>query len=285
MSEVIQLDQIGNKPACPHCHKQLAHKGSVERHIKDGSCRVLYPNSSKKDLLKYKQETEANYQSLKASIQDIQDMQKNMAQTVEKAMEKTVVETMEKTWKNMGQNLSVVPRVPMTVNNNQHLNILCLGKDDNLLDMLSSTEGLANALTYMKNCVLAQLAGDCRILERAYKLDTEQAAIMYANKSKTKFEYYDERRRLTTEGNQAVLAKKIAGILQRSYLKGMDVFKTDILGQKREGLTDDNMPELEAYDVHLWNEHVHRLEDEKYQRKLLRSLKIPMASDVTHQKQ
>ncbi len=282
MSEVIDPGQVGNKSACPYCHKQLANKSCVDRHINQGSCRVQNPTSSKKELLKDKQIAEANYQRLKESVQDMErnitesmekTMEKAMEKAVEKAMEKAVVETMEKTWKSMGHNL--IPITPMMVNN-QNLNILCLGKSDNLLDMLSSTEGLANALTYMKDCVLAQLAGDCRILERVYKLETEQAAIMYVNKSKTKFQYYDERQRLTTESS-ATMAKKIAGILQRSYLKGGQAFKTDILGEQREGLTYEKMPELEAYDSHLWNEHVQRLADDKYQKKLLRSLKIPMA--------
>ncbi len=264
MSEVVQLDQIGNKPACPYCHKQLANKSSVERHIKDGACRVQNP-ISKKELFRYKQDTEVALQNIR---NDMQYMKKDIAETVK--------ETMETTFKTLGQSL-IAREKPMINNHNQNLNILCLGKDDNLLDMLSATEGIANALSYMKDCVLAQLAGDCRILEKAYKLDTEQAAIMYVNKSKTKFRYYDERRRLTTEGNASVMAKKIAGILQRSYLKGSQAFKTDILGEERDDLSEENMPELEAYDIHLWNEHVQRLADDKYQRKLLRSLKIPMA--------
>ncbi len=36
------------------------------------------------------------------------------------------------------------------------------------------------------------------------------------------------------------------------------------------------MPELDPYDLHLLNEHVHELNDEKFQKKLLNSLKIPI---------
>jgi hypothetical protein len=270
MSEIIDPSQIGKKPSCPYCHKQLAHISSVNRHMKDGSCRVQNPNSSKKELIK--------------SNNDRQLIIETMGQKFDKFTEK-IEKSIEKGIEAMKQQALITPSLisssPAHISNN-HLNILCVGKNDNLLDMLSSAEGIANALTYMKDCVLAQLAGDCRILERAYKLDTEQAAIMYANKSKTKYCYYDERRRLTVEGNAAVMAKKLAGILQRSYLKGMEGFKTNILGEKRECISEDmlnvgKMPELEAYDIHLWNEHVQRLADEKYQKKVLRSLKIPMA--------
>lgn len=167
-------------------------------------------------------------------------------------------------------------------NDNRNLNILCLGSNDNLLDLLSASDGLPLALTYVKGCALSRLAGDCRILERVYKLDTLQAAIQMIHKSKTKYVYYDERQRRTVESNAKVLAKKLAAILQRSYLKGMESFQTDILGNHREnyqlceGSDQNSMPELAPYDIQLWNAHVHELADEKYQKKILSSLKIPM---------
>jgi hypothetical protein len=146
--------------------------------------------------------------------------------------------------------------------------------------MLSTSEGLPLALTYLKDCALSKLAGDCRILERVYKLDTSQAAIQFINKSKNKYVYYDERQRRTVESNSKVLAKKLAAILQRSYLKGMESFRTDILGNQREDyqMIDEEcpMPELAPYDIQIWNEHVHELADEKYQKKILSNLKIPM---------
>ncbi len=273
MSAVVDPSQIGSRTSCPYCYKQLAHKSSVDRHIREGSCKVKDPLATRKNLLKYKRDQETRISDQQISTIN----QQSLIDSLKDSLKDTMKEVVKETLKDMRGDLSLVPRTPMMVNNNQNLNILCLGKNDNLLDMLSSTEGLENALTYMKDCVLAQLAGDCRILERAYKLNTEQAAIMYANKSKTKYRYYDERRRLTTEGNASVMAKKIAGILQRSYLKGMEGFKTDLLGETRQGETEERTPELEAYDIHLWNEHVQRLADEKYQKKVLKSLKIPMA--------
>jgi hypothetical protein len=264
MSELSVTSTTGYP--CPYCRKQLKYKASVARHLKEGSCKVKDPDS-KKDLIKFKRDQEERTLNQDALI---------------KSVEETVKNTMKETLKHMaeeGHLVSVATQMinNQTLNNNHNLNVLCLGKNDNIFDMLSSAEGIVNALGFMKDCVLAQLAGDCRILEKAYKLDTPQAALMYKNKSKTKFVYYDERRRLTVETNIAVMAKKIAGILQRSYLKGMEGFKTDILGQMREGIDVDKMPELEPYDINLWNEHVQRLADEKYQKKILRSLKIPMA--------
>lgn len=288
MSVVIDPNQVGGRQACPYCHKQLAHKSSVDRHLKEGSCKVKDPSETKKNLLKFKREQEKRDlerldQEKHIINQGAQVLsQEAIIQGVSEALKGQMKEVVIETIKEMGHDRSLVPIGHSMINNqilnqNHSLNILCLGKNDNILDMLSSAEGIVNALTYMKDCVLAQLAGDCRILQKAYRLDTAQAAIMYVNKSKTKYCYYDERRRLTVEANAAVMAKKLAGILQRSYLKGMEGFKTNILGEQREGLNIDKMPELEAYDIHLWNEHVQRLSDEKYQKKVLKSLKIPMA--------
>jgi hypothetical protein len=145
---------------------------------------------------------------------------------------------------------------------------------------LANREGLHLALTYIKDSALGRVAADCRILQRAYMPPGVRPAIMYRNKSQNQLVYYDEDNKRQIETNPGDLARKLANILQRSYLKGMDTFKTDLCGEKRPGMIKNNsqkdIPEVDAYDVNIMNEHIHELQNEKYQKSLLKSLKIPL---------
>ncbi len=279
----VTIDEVTGKCQCPDCHKTFAEKSSLTRHINNNVCKK--PKLTMQKLAE-------NIEQIKTD-KDASDSSK-INQDVINTL-KANMETMERFMKLMGgmsttQTQSSDTQAPIIYNNNnnQNLNILCLGSKDNLLDMLSASEGLPLALSFLKDCALARLAGDCRILQKAYQLETEQAAIQYVNKTKNKYVYYDERRRRTVENNAKVMAKKLADILQRSYLKGMECFKTGLSDQLKDIEIDSSqsvakqppvgvkMPELDPYDLHLWNEHVHELNDEKYQKRLLNSLKIPI---------
>jgi hypothetical protein len=259
---------------CHLCHATFTEVSSLNRHLKNGTCKR--PKVSKRNLEDRVTTLMANEALILERLSKIESQPSNLVNS-------------------------------HTQNINHNMNVLCLGSNDNLLDMLESSEGLHLALTYVKDCALARLAGDCRILEKAYLLETERAAIMYATKSKNKYVYYDERRKRTVESNAKVMAKKLAGILQRSYLKSMECFKTDLSGHEKEDQStalvpvveklnlegkikkgkvklvvkhpnpnQTTLPSIEPYDLQLLNEHVHELNDEKYQKKLLNSLRIPI---------
>jgi hypothetical protein len=261
-----------DKHVCPHCAQTFTQNWTLTRHLREKIC--IEPRMTKKELMQFKFE------------QDLRDKitQENLVK--EMSSKETLKELIKESAKDMVKELKdqLIGQIggQPSLTNNQNLSIVCVGSNDNLLDILTASEGLPKALTFVKSCALARLAGDCRILESVYKLDTSQAAIMYVNKSKTKFVYYDERQRRTVESNIAVMAKKLVGILQRSYLKGMQSFQTDILGNDKDPDLSisqqirDQLPKLDPYDIQIWNSHVHDLADEKYQKKILKSLKIPV---------
>jgi hypothetical protein len=281
----VDPEEIGNKHVCPNCEQLFTLKSSLTRHIKQNICTK--PKLTIKGLA---DTVRANNDAMAKLMASNDILAMNQMQLMKMMGEIGTASSQKHNTHN-----------PNVYNHNQNLNVLCLGSKDNLLDILSASEGLPLALEYLKNCALSRLSGDCRILERVYQLETEQAAIMYVNKSKTKYVYYDERRRRTVETNAKVMAKKLADILQRSYLKGMECFKTDLSGQNKDNQvsmstalvpigTKSNLkqkkkknstplPNIEPYDLHLWNEHVHELNDEKYQKKLLNSMKIPIEPD------
>lgn len=254
----ITIEELIGKHICVKCQNTYVQKSSLTRHLKDSECGGHLMSKTKDHFAK--------------ELADLKEMNKVMCTNMKKLTDSLI-------------QLQSTGQLTPSINNN-HLQVMCLGKEDNLLDILSSREGFPNALTYIKGCALARLAGDCRILEKAYKLETDHPAIMYANKSKTRYVYYDERRRRIVETNSKVMAKKLADILQRTYLKGMHSLRTDMLDQEREnyvvpdGCNSEHLPELEPYDIQNWNAHIHELRDEKYQRKVLRSIRIPSESSI-----
>ncbi len=265
---IVRINEIGSRHQCPKCPRSFTRKSSLDRHLKEVDCTTLKP--VKKTV------TEQRFIMFEGSVKaELLKLRNELG---------SVVSGVQSVQQSASSAQSSPPVLYAPVTNMNNLQIMCLSARDNLLDILASRETLPNALTYIKGCALSRLAGDCRILEKAYQLATEQPAIMYANKSKTKFVYYDERRRRTVETNMATMAKKLADILQNSYLKGMESFGINLAGEVRENymphsLDEVAMPTIEPYDLNLWNDHIHELRDEKYQKKLLKNLKIPFENN------
>jgi hypothetical protein len=281
----ISVLEVGAKCLCQFCQKEFTEKSSLTRHLKKNVCRKPKISHVEKDIDISKRDAEISKRETEITKKELEITKKELevAKMIIAASGRNENLDLYTGFLNPCQASQVSCGNPQVVNNNQNLNVLCLGSKDNLLDILANKEGLPKALEYLKDCALAKLAGDCRILERVYQLETDQPVIMYLNQSKTKYVYYDDRRRRTVETNAKVMAKKLADILQRSYLKGMTCFKTDLADNERDddrpvsvGHGQDKMPDLAPYDMQNWNEHVHLLSDEKYQKKVLTSMKIPI---------
>ena len=155
------------------------------------------------------------------------------------------------------------------VNNN--LQIVCVGDKDNYLDMLTEEYGnFDKALEYIKDCALSNLSGDCKLIERIYLNNSEQKAIRYTDKNRTKVEYFNENEEKVIDTKE-VFGRKIANNLQNSYLKGVNHLINENLENRR-------CPNkfLEEYDLQMWNQHIYSLSDLKYQKKIMNQLEIPI---------
>lgn len=246
--QYIDPEKVGDKHTCLHCHNGYATKASLDRHINNNSCWVKNPHIPRSESLKLKRNQEEH----------------------EHALKQTAGNLLNEFATNLKVNKSSKTIVPDVMNNTQ--NTICFGVDDNLLDILAYFEGLPKALEYLKECVFKPLSGDYRILEKVYKFDTDKAAIMYTNKSKTEYVYYDEYHSRILETDFKIIAKKLADILHRSYMKGIDIL---VKGSK--SIPQNIMyqlPKLTQDDIKMWNEHLDDLKDETYQTKLLTSLMI-----------
>ena len=156
---------------------------------------------------------------------------------------------------------------PKIINN---LQIVCVGNNDNYLDMLTRQLGdFSKALEYIKDCALSNLTGDCKLIKKIYSSDDiSQNPIHFADKSRTKITYYNENKEKVIDSKE-LFGKKLANNLQNSYLKGVNHLIN-------ENLKNNRCPNkfLEDYDIQTWNQHIYNLSDLQYHRKLINHLEI-----------
>lgn len=160
---------------------------------------------------------------------------------------------------------------PSNVHNNI-LQVLCVSGEQNYLDMLTEEWGDYDlALKFIKNCALSDVTGDCKLLERIYFDDNEkETPIRYIDRHRKKLEYVDGQKKRVIDHKGQQLCRILASNLQNSYLKGVNY----LIKRNLEGKMCPNKF-LENYDVQRWNQHIYRLSDDDYQKKILNSLNIP----------
>jgi hypothetical protein len=236
---------------CPNCDKSLKNKESLRKHLSMKRCISL------RETQLVVIET-----PMAPTMMDLYEMMKAM---------KNEIATMKASQPKSGQ---------QTHNQNNNLNVMCLTNHDDLLEILTLQGTTKQALTFVKNCALAKLAGDCKILQRVYFPPDQPPALMYANKTKSHYVYFNEKHERVIETNPKIIAKMLAENVQRSYLKGAHNLK-DSNGKPLSVSADHPMiPVIEEFDLQSINSHIYELDDERYQTKLLKSLKIPFESEV-----
>ena len=78
------------------------------------------------------------------------------------------------------------------------------------------------ALGYIKNCALANIKGDCQLIEKIYfNPNQPKPSFYYLDNKKTKIEYLNEIKELSIDKKQQ-FCSKLANNLQNSYLKGVN---------------------------------------------------------------
>ena len=251
MIQLVSIDsQEEERVVCEFCEKIFSHRNSLYRHRK----YYCKNNPNKQD----KQDD--------AKLSDEINFLKKRIKELEKTQENHTINLTE---------LKDQPRINQNV-----LQVVCVGNNDNYLDML--TERLGNfdqALEYVKDCALSSLTGDCKLLRKIYFYDGNQSIhpnelpIKYLDKNRQKIAYLDENKQKIIDLKGIQLGKKLANNLQNSYLKGVNYLI-------RQNLDRQKCPNkfLDDYDVQSWNSHIYELSDLKYQRKLINQLDIP-----THQ--
>ncbi len=262
---------------CTLCQKKFTSKSYLNKHMeKHQSSKKIFP-------IKLKLKTDSVDSQADPTIveligrQMIELIEKQNAEQNQKIVEQNqkLVDLIEKQNIENNQKIAeIIEKRPIgakNINNiNNNLQIICVGSNDNFLDMLTQQWGDFNkALEYIKDCALSSLSGDCKLIESVY-IKNQSNSIQYVDKKKTKIQYFDENKNKIID-NKNQLGRKLANNLQNSYLKGVNHLineNLELRGCPNKFLGD--------YDIQEWNSHIYILSDEKYHKKIISHLQIPV---------
>jgi len=280
---VIECRNKKKSHTCQFCNKKFSRKYCLDRHLSQNRCRVAQGfviTNGQKLQLKKKIVSKVSELEKQLAEKDKQIAELKNNETLERLekMEKRLDEKdqeMEQNKKEIAE-LKENPRI-----SNQILQVVCIGNNDNYLDMLTTEwNSFDKALEYIKDCALSSLTGDCKLIEKMYLGDrnTEQPAIRFLDKNRTKIEYFNEKKEKISDSKE-IFGKKIANNLQNSYLKGINYLLT-------KNLENHMCPNkfLEEYDLQLWNQHIYDLSDLRYHRKIINQLNIPIGGSPLDQR-
>jgi len=234
LSKANQYDNINEKKyICEYCQSIFRHRSSLSRH-KNHRCQTRSVSPGE------------NMASMEMEIKQLKETQHDL--------QKQILQLKDK---------------PSVYVNNQVLQVVCVSQNDNYLDMLIERWDSDRALAFIKDCALSSLIGDCKLIEKIYSNENQEIGIYFADKNRTKIEYYNEKKEIIRD-NKEVFGRKLASNLQNSYLKGVNCLITHNLENRK-------CPNkfLEDYDLQIWNQHIFNLSDLRYQKKIVIQLNIP----------
>ena len=114
--------------------------------------------------------------------------------------------------------------------------------------------------------------GDCKLIKKIYfeeNADEKQHSICFVDKKRTKSNTMTEKNKKSVI--QRVFGRKLANNLQNTYLKGVNY----LINKNLESRGCPNKF-LDEYDIQEWNSHIYTLSDEKYHKKMMLNLEIPI---------
>ena len=78
---------------------------------------------------------------------------------------------------------------------------MCIGSNDNYLDMLTEQVGFEQALEYVKVCALSDMSSDVRLIEKMYYSNQQQTCsfppIDFMDQKRGKLSFYDQNKQNT----------------------------------------------------------------------------------------
>jgi hypothetical protein len=286
----LQLKQEVIRKRCHLCGYIFSKRSHMLRHLREqhqaetqtndenpmNTLSTIDDNSNLKDLII----------SLKNELKELKETQITTNHNVEELKETQIatnhnVEETHQQVKELRESIEQVEekqKEPQLIVNHKHkhkhnhLQIVCVTSDDNYLDMLTDSLGdFGKALQYVKSCGLADINGDCRLIEKIYlNPENAQPSFYYIDNKRTQIEYFDENEELVVTKKE-IFGRKLADNLQKTYLKSVNWVINNNLDNR---LCPNKM--LEEYDLQTWNQHIYHLSDQSYQRALMNQLDIPI---------
>jgi hypothetical protein len=235
---------------CPHCERLFTRHDNMLRHVNSGKCKKLPPSTGVTNV-------------------DVEIIKKELCSL------------REQTSNEIAELKEVTARIA-NKSGNQILQVMCVTGNDNYLDMLTDKFGdFTKAIEYVRDCALSDVVGDCKLISNSYSktTDCDQLPNMYyVDHKHSKIAYYNDKNERIVESKVA-MGIRLANNLQKSYLKGVNF----LINRNLECRLCPNKF-LENYDLMTWNEHIYKLSDDTYQKKIISRLNIPTLQEKIDQK-
>ena len=266
-----------NKNQCPRCFNNFCSTQRLKSHLERKiPCKEI-PNNNpllfKKMTVKCPEAQLLFKENCKDGHCSIADVVKQVVEKMKEETNLTSLPQIEQQVQILKNKVNQLTDKPL-INNQNILQVVCVGQKDNYLDMLTQEyNDFDRALEFIKDCALSSLSGDCKLIEKIYLNQGPQLNLYFVDKNRTKIEYYNENKELVRDTKE-LFGRKLANNLQNSYLKGVNHLITDNLENKR-------CPNkfLEDYDLQMWNQHIFDLSDLHYQKKIINRLNIPLKTN------
>lgn len=251
-----------DKRTCPICHNVFTRAYDMRKHVENMHSQGLQLPTHCVPIPENVPQKEVNLHDL---YKKINDLELELKQRDEKNNNDLRCEL-----KQINNEINEIKKKPCNTTN--VLNILCVGNQDNYLDMLKDKFGnFDQAIEYIKDCALANLTGDCKLIHKVYS-DENNGLCFKTNKNRSEMYYHDEKQQPRVESKEA-FSGRIINNLQNSYLKGINYLINRNLDQKINPINF-----LEQYDISAWNGHIYQLSDQQYRRKIMSTLEIPIGN-------
>lgn len=220
-------------------------------------CSIFYSN--KIDIYDHVNETHLDKNNLINSLKEMKAEIKNMNSKIESHVNE--VKEIKPIINQIDSQVQEIKKIKPTINHNYNKLKIYLHENGDTLKLLHERTGdFQGSLEFLKDCALSDLSGDIRIIDALY-LQGEEPAIFYVDLKKKQLVWKDEDGQIYPD-KDGLVGRKLARNLQNGYLNGANYLTKQVM-------------DLADHDIEMWNNHIYKFADTRYQKKLISYSRIP----------
>ena len=183
-----------NKYQCLRCKQIFPKKYNLDKHLKrKNPCQNIDLESiyiDQREIMKNEDDSHeviCGYCQMKFNNKNLKTHQETCSQYNSNASKNNdFLVQINKLKTEFQQQIDELKQQPKIVeqHNQNILQVVCIGNNDNYLDMLTEQWGFDRALGFIKDCALSQLSGDCKLLEKIYFESRNRSSQVTYNRQK-----------------------------------------------------------------------------------------------------
>jgi hypothetical protein len=264
------IDSLDPDLKCKYCNKIFSHKTHMYRHQKHRCKSKTLISASTNLNSKLNDIPVINIDELH-DIEDHNDNSNeddNDIRNAPQSRKYNIRKTKDSKQESNGNYTKIVNTTINTSVNNNFIQIICVGKNDDFYKILSARMGEKEAGEYILNCAKNNLDGDLNLLKKIYFEGKSPAEypIKFLDKSRKKVQFLNENKELYVDSSGSELARRLCSSLQNGYLLQVNQIIEANTDQK------DDAKFMDEFDIYNCHNHIYELSDKTYRKKLITSL-------------